>query len=227
MNFIRAHPLIALALVFALLMVVIGFTVYRAGERKAATAAAVQLLDTQRVDQQALALESKQARDSANVLTGKLHDANAISAARGDSLALIATERKAAAATVRLRMVLTADTATIVSDSGSVKYSLPMPVAKQFAEERETMDSAYATLSRRTDSLISLDSGRVKEIGELHVVVSLDSVTTKRMNDQLATANNEIVTLKKAGTPRFSAAEGFLAGAATALAAIATLAVIF
>lgn len=199
------HPR-AVSIVAALvLLTLLGFGIYHAGERHRAQADAVAQLETNRVAARNATAEVLRAIAPVKAENDSLR-------ARDVSLSRLANEKHTAANVVNDRLHVKGDTASVTTDTGVVKLAIPELLAREIANGKLATDSAFGAMDRRHDNDVALISGLTTQI-------QLDSVAQSRYRAELSAAQAEIDALKKQNAPRFTFKEGAVVGATLTVAA--------
>jgi len=218
------HPR-AVSIVAALvLLTLLGFGIYHAGERHRAQADAVAQLETARVTARNATAEALRAIAPVKAENARLHAENDSLHARGVSLEKIANERHTAANLVNDRLHVKGDTASVTTDTGVVHLVIPELLAKEIANGKLATDSAFGAMEHQHQNDVDQIAGLTAERDGQTTQIQLDSVVQNRYRAELAAAQAEIDALKKQNAPRWTFTQGAIVGSLAVVAARVALA---
>lgn len=219
MDLILANRTLAMWLLAAIAVVCVLYLTVSYGEQRAHEQDAIALAHAKRQAADSATVEALRAVTPVKRANDSLQLVNASLSTKADSLNRLANERRTAANIVRSRMVIRQDTLTLATDSGPVKYEIPLPVAKQLADEHMAVDSAFNAMERRHDAGSALVHGLIQENMGLRVQIQLDSTLQVRYRAEVAAAEAEADAAAKASKPRWTFVQGITVGAVATVAA--------
>jgi len=218
------HPKMVITFACVVLVTLLGFGIYRAGEnaQSAKDQAAAKVAERRAESAMAEALAKvapiKRENDS-------MHVRNAGLALKSDSAQHVVDEARARKTTARGRLVLHGDTARVQTDTGVIAVPIPVELTKQLAQMNLVNDSLVAAMDRRHEVDTTRILGLTEENAGLRLQIEMDSSIDVDYRKQLAAA--EARTAEAEAKPKHSDAVLFLAGVATALAGVAAVAAVF
>ena len=204
------HPRTIISVMCLVLIALIEVAVYRAGGNAVADKIHAEQVMAQ--------------RKSDSVMAGALSKLATVKAqndslrTRADSMPTVVATRRKSANLVNARLVLHGDTAQVATDTGIVAIPIPHDLTRQLAAMQTVNDSLVSALDREHEADTALVQGLTQQ-------VAIDSTVQIEYRKQLAAAQARIAADE--AKPKHSLALVFLGGAATALAGVITLAVVF
>jgi len=212
------HPR-AVSIVAALvLLTLLGFGIYHAGERHRAQADAVAQLETSRAAARNATAEALLSVAPVKTENARLHAENDSLRVRAVTVDKIANERHTSANLVNDRVHVKGDTVAVTTDTGIVQIHVPELLAHEIAAGKLATDSAFSAMERQHQNDLAQIAGLTAERDGQTTQIQLDSVVQNRYRAELSAAQAEIDALKKQNAPRFTFTQGAIVGSLVVVA---------